>query len=311
MTQMRKELAVTEETTLLPFLLREVTGKSRNTVKGLLTRRQVMVDGAVITRFDAPLRPGQRVTLLPPEAAGAAELPFSVLYQDRDLIAVDKPAGLLSMGNEKERARTAYRMVSDYVKAREPGGRIFIVHRLDRDTSGVLVFAKNERMKRALQDHWEALVQKRGYVAAVEGDLPEPEGTVRSYLRETTTHLVYSAPRGKEGREAVTHYRVLARGKGFSLVEVNIDTGRKNQIRVHMQDLGCPVAGDRQYGAQSDPMGRLALHAHVLRFTDPRSKKTLELKRGAVTQAVSGRRMGGRSRRLPGFRGTKGAGRFF
>ena len=196
MTQMRKVLAVTEETTLLPFLLREVTGKSRNTVKGLLTRRQVMVDGTVVTRFDAPLLPGQQVTLLPPEAAGAAELPFPVLYQDRDLIAVDKPAGLLSMGNEKERTRTAYRMVSDYVKAREPGGRIFIVHRLDRDTSGVLVFAKNERMKRALQDHWEALVQKRGYVAAVEGDLPEPEGTVRSYLRETATNLVYSGPRG-------------------------------------------------------------------------------------------------------------------
>ena len=147
MTQMRKELAVTEETTLLPFLLREVTGKSRNTVKGLLTRRQVMVDGAVITRFDAPLRPGQRVTLLPPEAAGAAELPFSVLYQDRDLIAVDKPAGLLSMGNEKERARTAYRMVSDYVKAREPGGRIFIVHRLDRDTSGVKLMLSNKYLK--------------------------------------------------------------------------------------------------------------------------------------------------------------------
>ena len=103
MTQMRKVLAVTEETTLLPFLLREVTGKSRNTVKGLLTRRQVMVDGTVVTRFDAPLLPGQQVTLLPPEAAGAAELPFPVLYQDRDLIAVDKPAGLLSMGNEKQR----------------------------------------------------------------------------------------------------------------------------------------------------------------------------------------------------------------
>lgn len=273
MTQMRKVLAVTEETTLLPFLLREVTGKSRNTVKGLLTRRQVMVDGTVVTRFDAPLLPGQQVTLLPPEAAGAAELPFPVLYQDRDLIAVDKPAGLLSMGNEKERTRTAYRMVSDYVKAREPGGRIFIVHRLDRDTSGVLVFAKNERMKRALQDHWEALVQKRGYVAAVEGDLPEPEGTVRSYLRETATHLVYSGPRGKEGREAVTHYRVLARGKGFSLVEVTIDTGRKNQIRVHMQDLGCPVAGDRQYGAQSDPMGRLALHAMCFGLPTPGAKR--------------------------------------
>ena len=273
MTQMRKELAVTEETTLLPFLLREVTGKSRNTVKGLLTRRQVMVDGAVITRFDAPLRPGQRVTLLPPEAAGAAELPFSVLYQDRDLIAVDKPAGLLSMGNEKERARTAYRMVSDYVKAREPGGRIFIVHRLDRDTSGVVLFAKNQEMKEALQEDWEDLVDRRVSLAAVEGRPPEERGTVKSFLRETSTHLVYSGAPGNGAREAVTHYEVLARGTGCTLLSVALDTGRKNQIRVHMQDLGCPVLGDKKYGGRAGDMGRLGLHARELAITDPRTGK--------------------------------------
>lgn len=271
----RRLLTVKEETTLLPFLLEQVRDKSRNTVKGLLTRRQVMVGGAVVTRFDAPLAPGQTVTLLPRVSAGAAELPFAVLHEDRDLLVVDKPAGLLSMGNEKEKTRTAYRMASDYVKAREPGTRIFIVHRLDRDTSGVLVFAKNEKMKRALQDNWDKLVKRRGYLAAVEGRLPQQEGTVKSFLCETVTHLVYSGAKGRDGKEAVTRYRLVAENRGYSLAEVEIDTGRKNQIRVHLQDLGCPVAGDRQYGAKTDPLGRLGLHAHELSITDPRNRKPL------------------------------------
>ena len=274
----RRLLTVEEETTLLPFLLLRVKDKSRNTVKGLLSRRQVLVDGKVVTRFDAPLTPGQRVELLPESAAGAAELPFPILYEDAGLIAVDKPAGLLSMGNEKERRRTAYRAVSEYVKAREPVRRLFIVHRLDRDTSGVLVFAKDEGLKRALQDNWEKLVKQRGYTAAVEGTLPQAEGTVRSWLHETATHLVYSGPRGRDAKEAVTHYRAVMERRGYTLAEVEIDTGRKNQIRVHMGDLGCPIAGDRQYGAKTDPMGRLALHAGVLVLTDPRTKKDLTLK---------------------------------
>lgn len=274
----RRLLTVEEETTLLPFLLLRVRDKSRNTVKGLLSRRQVLVDGEVVTRFDAPLAPGQRVELLPKDSAGAAELPFPILYEDTGLIAVDKPAGLLSMGNERERRRTAYRAVSDYVKAREPGRRIFIVHRLDRDTSGVLVFAKDEKLKRALQDNWENVAKKRGYLAAVEGTLPRREGMVRSYLHETATHLVYSGPRGRQAKEAVTRYRMVAENRGYTLAAVEIDTGRKNQIRVHMQDLGCPIAGDRQYGAQTDPMGRLALHADVLVLTDPRTRRALTLR---------------------------------
>lgn len=274
----RRLLTVEEETTLLPFLLLRVRDKSRNTVKGLLSQRQVLVDGEVVTRFDAPLAPGQRVELLPKDSAGAAELPFPILYEDTGLIAVDKPAGLLSMGNERERRRTAYRAVSDYVKAREPGRRIFIVHRLDRDTSGVLVFAKDEKLKRALQDNWENVVKKRGYLAAVEGTLPQREGMVRSYLHETATHLVYSGPRGRQAKEAVTRYRMVAENRGYTLAAVEIDTGRKNQIRVHMQDLGCPIAGDRQYGAQTDPMGRLALHADVLVLTDPRTRRALTLR---------------------------------
>ena len=271
----RRQWTVTEETTLLPFLLSQIQDKSRNTVKNLLTRRQVMVGERVVTQFDTPLHPGTRITVLPKVSAGVAELPFAILYEDADLLVVNKPAGLLSMGNEKERNRTAYRMASDYVKARTPGNRIFIVHRLDRDTSGVLLFAKNERMKHRLQDNWEALVKRRGYLAVVEGHLPQQEGTVTSYLRETATHLVYSAPPGRDAKQAVTRYRTVALTKGYALVELDLETGRKNQIRVHMQDLGCPIAGDRSYGAKTDPFGRLALYAHVLSLTDPRTKKQI------------------------------------
>lgn len=274
----RRSLTVSRAGTLLPFLLETVGDKSRNTIKGLLSRRQVLVDGQTVTRFDHPLAPGQTVTLLPRSAAGSWTLPFPVLYEDAGLLAVDKPAGLLSMGSDREKCRTAYRLASDYVKAREPGKRLFIVHRLDRDTSGVLLFAKDEGLKRRLQEGWDRLAVRRAYVAVVEGAPPQEKGEVRSFLRETATHLVYSGTPGRDAREAVTRYRVLARARGYTLVEAELDTGRKNQIRVHMGDLGCPVAGDRTYGARSNPLGRLGLHAHALALTDPRSRRILDLR---------------------------------
>lgn len=264
---------VTRPDTLLPFLLAHGTGYSRNNIKSLLTGGKVLVDGRRATRHDHPLAPGQTVSLAPRQRQ-TASLPFPILYEDKELLAVDKPAGLLSMANEKERTQTAYHMVTDYVRESE-GGRVFIVHRLDQDTSGVLLFAKNEKAKRAFQDNWEALVQRRGYLALVEGAPPEEIGTLRSYLRETTTHLVYSVPHG--GKEAVTRYRTLRRGQGYTLLDVEIDTGRKNQIRVQLADLGCPVAGDKKYGATTSPLKRLCLHAGVLSLQNPLSEGVLEL----------------------------------
>ena len=263
----RRILTVTRAGTLLPFLLEAVRDKSRNTVKGLLSRRQVLVDGQAVTRFDHPLVPGQTVTLLSQKDAGAWALPFPVLYEDAGLLAVDKPAGLLSMGSDREKQRTAYRLASGYVKAREPGKRLFIVHRLDRDTSGVLLFAKDEQTKRAYQDRWDTLVSRRGYLAVVEGRPPRETDTIRTLLRENAAHKVYSVRSG--GKEAITHYTTLSAGTEYTLLEVDIRTGRKNQIRAHLSELGCPVAGDRDYGAATDPLGRLCLHAHELALTDP------------------------------------------
>ena len=256
---------VEEADTLLPFLLAHARGYSRNNLKSLLTGRQVLVDGIPVTRHDAPLTPRQQVCLAP-RRGKEAQLPFPILYEDDRLLAVDKPAGLLTVANEGERLNTAYRQVTAYVRAGHPGDRVFIVHRLDRDTSGVLLFAKDPEIKAALQGAWEQIVRQRSYLAVVEGAPPQEEGTVRSFLRETTTHLVYEASTGKE---AVTSYRVLRRGRGYSLLAVEIHTGRKNQIRVHMSGLGCPVAGDKQYGARTSPLGRLCLHADTLTLDHP------------------------------------------
>lgn len=260
---------VEEPTTLLPFLLENVKGKSRNNVKSLLSRRLAAVDGVPVSRFDAPLAPGQRVTILPASAPRADALPFPILYEDEHLIVVNKPAKLLSVATDREKTRTAYRMVTDYVRARRVDDRIFVIHRLDRDTSGVLMFARDPGTKELFQSKWNEIVTRRGYLAVAEG-VPKPDrDTIRSFLVETDTHLSFSGAPGKGAKEAVTSYQVVKTGNGYSLLDISIETGRKNQIRVHMKEKGCPVAGDKQYGARTNPIGRLCLHASELSFTHP------------------------------------------
>ena len=234
--------------------------------------------GAAVRRHDHPLAPGQRVSVLA-QGAEARRAPFPVLYEDGRILVIDKPSGLLSMASDREKVRTAYRMAGEYVRRTRPGGRVFIVHRLDRDTSGVLLFAKDEEAKRAYQEHWDALVRRRGYLAVVEGRPPREEDTIRTLLRENAAHKVYSVRSG--GKEAVTHYRTLQAGREYTLLEVDIDTGRKNQIRAHLSELGCPVAGDRDYGAAASPLGRLCLHAHELALTDPFTGEERTFRSGA------------------------------
>lgn len=271
---MKKEISVPVESaaSLLDFLLFHISDQSRNSVKHLLSRGQVLVDNVPQRQFDLPLSPGQTVTVLP-QARGAS-LPFPVLYEDEGLLVVHKPAGLLTVATDTQKSRTAYRLTADYLHARDARSRLFVVHRLDRDTSGVLLFAKDPALKEALQEDWNGLVKKRGYWAVAEReDLPD-SGVCRSPLTENKVHKVYSARDG-ECREAVTRYTVLARRKGYTLLDVELDTGRKNQIRAHLAELDHPVAGDKKYGARTDPMGRLGLHAYELSLTDPRTKKPL------------------------------------
>lgn len=265
---------------LLPYLLSVLTDQKRTSVKELLKHNQVMVDGQVCTQFNMELQPGAVVKInFTREFRTFRHRRLQIVYEDDDIIVVHKGYGLLSMGTGREqpdKEETAYSILREYVKWQNPRNKIFIVHRLDRDTSGLMLFAKTQEAKDAMQHNWNNMVLQRKYVALVEGT-PEPaEGIVRSYLKENSQHEVYSTQDPAAGGQlAVTRYRTLRTGGGYALMELELDTGRKNQIRVHMKDLGHPIAGDRRYGASRSPINRLALHAQTLRFVHPSTRKDM------------------------------------
>lgn len=271
---------VEEETTLLPFLLKVMSNRSRNSVKSILTREQVAVDGQAITAHNHALESGQTVAILKNKAAvNESKLSgVTILHEDTDIIVINKDAGLLSIASQKEKEETAYRQLMKHVRREHPRNRIFVVHRLDRDTSGVMMFAKSERVKQVLQQSWKDLVQERSYAALVEGVVKKEADTISSWLKETKTYRMYSSSKPNDGQHAVTHYKKLQANKHYSLLEVYLETGRKNQIRVHMQDLGHPIVGDKKYGSNVNTIGRLGLHARVLAFTHPTTKEPMHFK---------------------------------
>ena len=255
---------------LMTFLMEKLPGQSRNNIKSLLTHRQVKVEGQVVSQYNHLLKPGQEVLVNWALVRDKeAEKSFRIIYEDADIIVIDKPAGLLTIATDAEKERTAYHQLTDYVQIQNPDQRIFIVHRLDRDTSGVMLFARNEGVKKMFQDNWKELMIERAYIAVVEGRLDKKEGTVKSWLLETKTKLMYSSARPGAGLEAITHYKVLMDSSRYSLLEIRLETGRKNQIRVHMQDMGHSIIGDKKYGAKTNPIGRLGLHASILAFRHP------------------------------------------
>ncbi|MBD2867706.1 RluA family pseudouridine synthase [Paenibacillus arenilitoris] len=267
-----KSYPVTEAAELLPFLIRNVAGAGRNAVKSMLARGQVAVDGKGTIAYNLQLRPGQTVTVS--KEGPKEKLPFqglSILFEDEHLLVVRKDAGLLSIASAagKDDELTAYRQLMAHVKLDNPNNRVFIVHRLDRDTSGVMLFAKSEAVQQLLQNNWRESMRERSYVALVEGTVKKEQGTIASWLKESKTLKMYSSPYPNDGQHAVTHYKVLRASKSFSLLEVRLETGRKNQIRVHMEDIGHPIVGDKKYGARTRSIGRLGLHARVLAFEHP------------------------------------------
>lgn len=269
-------LKVKEETELMKFLIESLPKKNRNNIKSLLKNKQVLVDGASISQFNHPLVPGQEVMITESRLSDKDMRGIKVVYEDEYLIAIEKASGILSIATNKEREKTAYNMVKNYVKTRNPLEKLFIVHRLDRDTSGVMIFAKAEEIQQILQTNWQDIVLERTYVAVVEGKVEKDSDTIISYLKENSAFVTFSSEKEIEGsKKAITHYTVLRRSKGFSLVEAKIETGRKNQIRVHMQSLGHSVVGDKKYGATTNPLGRLGLHAKSIIFKHPKTGKIL------------------------------------
>lgn len=261
---------VTQPTELMTFLMEKMSGISRTKVKILLTHRVVYVDQKITTQYNFPLQPGMKVQIS--DQRGQKEFRSSLLkivYEDAYIIVIDKREGLLSIATDRQKERTAYSILTEYVQKSGRGRRVFIVHRLDRDTSGLMVFAKDEKTKHNLQDNWERIVTDRRYVAVLSGEVEQDRGTVTSWLKDNKVFITYSSMTNNGGEKAITHYRVIKRANGYTLMELELETGKKNQIRVHMQDLRHPVVGDVKYGNGDNPLGRLGLHAFKLCFYHP------------------------------------------
>ena len=250
--------------TLLDRLLVLYPESSRRSRKQWLAMGRVRVNGVVMRRGDDEVSASDRVELgAPPPPPFPAAL--RRIYEDDEIIVIDKPPGLLTIATESERERTAYRMLAEYV-AGQRGRRLFIVHRLDRETSGLVVFAKSGAAKRALQEQFASRVVERRYVAVTEGHLAEPSGTLRDRLRIDRNLRVRPTRRRDEGKEAITTYRVIEQRRDRAVVELSLTTGRRGQIRAQLAALGHPIVGDRAYGARSDPLRRVCLHATRLSF---------------------------------------------
>lgn len=256
---------------LIEFLLNHY---SRKNAKNLLKYKQVKVNGIVMSQFNYQLKKGDEIVV---SKGSFSKTNLDILYEDDELIVINKPSGLLSIAGGNEKEKTAYHLVGEYLKSKNNKAKVFVVHRLDKDTSGVLMFAKNEIIKNKLQNNWNEIVYKRGYLAIVEGKLDKKKGQIKNYLDESKTQMVYVSNHRK-GKLAITNYQVLKESRYNSLLEIFLDTGRKNQIRVHMQYLGHSIVGDKKYGAATNPLKRMGLHSHVFAFVHPDTKVKMEFK---------------------------------
>ncbi len=247
-------------------------GTSGRRLKQWLASGRIRVNGLVVRRGDVAIGAGDRIELARP--ALPFPEPLRLVHQDEHLLVVDKPPGLLTIATQTERARTAYRLVRDWLQAQEHE-RIFVVHRLDRETSGLLVFARSPAVKRALQAQFQARTVERVYVARVEGAVRAPAGELRSRLVEDRALRVRAVGGGRRGQDAISRYRVLERYREATLLEIRLVTGRRGQIRAQLATLGHPIVGDRAYGSRHDPLGRVCLHAARLAFAHPSGRRVV------------------------------------
>lgn len=262
---------VKKDILLMEFLLNYYNKKN---VKNLLRYKLVKVNGQVVSQFNYQLKVGDLIII---DKNDLNRPNIDIIYEDDEMVVLNKPSGLLSIAGGNEKEKTAYHLVGEYLKSKNRNAKVFVVHRLDKDTSGVLIFAKNEIIKNKLQNNWNEIVYKRGYLAIVEGRLKKKTGRIKNYLDESKTQMVYIST-GRKGKLAITNYKVLKELRNNSLVEIFLETGRKNQIRVHMQSLGHSIVGDKKYGAITNPLKRMGLHSHVLAFIHPDTKIKMEFK---------------------------------
>lgn len=267
---------VTEESQLMDFLMKKMDGISRNKVKRMLANKVVSVDGKRTTQFDFALQPGMMVEIGKPTARERFQNPkLKIVYEDKYIVVIDKHEGLLTNSPTKEKD-TAQGILNEYFIATQQRCRAHTIHRLDRDTSGLMLFAKSKDIALKFEENWKETVYDRRYVAVVCGEMEKQSGSIESWLKDNKAFITYSSPTDNGGKFAQTYYETLIVNKKYSLVELTLQTGRKNQIRVHMADIGHPVVGDVKYGNGDNSLGRLCLHAFKLCFHHPFKDKDIE-----------------------------------
>ena len=256
---------VTKEDELLNFLLNNVE-MSHKKIKSLLKYQNILVNKKMTTKYNYPLKKNDIVEIKEFQTKKHSK-DLDIIYEDKDIIVINKPSGLLTISTSKEKEKTLYHMVREYVKNVNKNNHIFVIHRLDRDTSGIVMFAKNEKVKNLYQNNWNDIVKTRKYQAVVEGVLEHKSGTLKSYLEENEEGYVYSS---KTGKLAITNYVVKKENQNYSLLDIDIKTGRKNQIRVQLKEINHPIVGDKKYGKKGDKM---YLCAYELSLINPITKK--------------------------------------
>jgi len=252
---------------LFDYLRNNIDGKSKNNIKSLLKNEVVFVNGKIVTKYNYVLCDGDVVEINKKKANNN----INIIYEDNDIIVIDKPSKILTISNKNEKVNTLYRMVSDYLKKEHK--KVFIIHRLDFDTSGIIMFAKSQRVQKLYQGNWNDLAKIREYTAIVDG-ITANKGHIESYLKQTKTLLVYSS-KNKDGLFAITDYEKIGGNSKYSMLKILISTGRRNQIRCHMADIGHPILGDYRYKCKINPIDRLCLHANRLEIINPITKELM------------------------------------
>lgn len=265
-----------QDAPLFEYLLQTLKGKSRNKVKDILRGNGIKVEGKVVTRHDFPLKKGMKVSVSLSKRNELFKSRYvKLVYEDKYIVVVEKNAGILSMaaGHSSLNVKS---VLDKYFALSHQKCRAHVVHRLDRDTSGLLIYAKDMQTEQVLEHNWHEIVYDRRYVAVLSGEMEKDGGTIANWLKDNSAYITYSSPVDNGGKYAVTHFHTLARTTEHSLVEFKLETGRKNQIRVHAADMGHPVCGDKKYGNGDDPIHRLCLHAYLLCFYHPVTRERME-----------------------------------
>ena len=274
----KSNLFVKKDDEILNFLLNNLQGYSRNNIKALLKNHQIIINGTPVKQFDYKILVGDSIDILKNRHFEPAKNPLEIVYEDDEIVVINKREGLLTIASDKEKTKTALQEVTAYLRLKNIKARAYICHRLDKGTSGILMFAKNMKLQKKLQDNWNDLVLARGYFAVVMGKMEKETDNLEMYLAENNFNLMYVTKNTKEGKLSLLKYKVLKTSDKYSYLDVHIDSGRKNQIRVMLGHLGHFVLGDDKYGEPDDPLKRLALHSYELTLIHPDTRKKMSFK---------------------------------